>query len=300
MRTGLTRVLIGSSASAVWRIVAVDRPSAVPCTVGHARARPLGAGFFWRAGLRHAKSCAFALAAVGFVLAGFPILAQANHKVYSPVVQGDEWELEVRGHADFDDEDSLDGGQKQIYEIGYGVADFWFTSIFAELEEEPDGSLKYEAVAWENIIELYGREEAWLASGLYFELEAKDDESKADKLEFKLLLERELGEVVNTANINFEKELGNNADDNLEFEYAWRSKWEVVHHFDLGFEAYGELGEISNFRSPDRQEHQIGPMLYGEIELGEAVELEYRFGLLFGLTDATPDEVLVWHVELEF
>ena len=253
MRTGLTRVLIGSSASAVWRIVAVDRPSAVPCTVGHARARPLGAGFFWRAGLRHAKSCAFALAAVGFVLAGFPILAQANHKVYSPVVHGDEWELEVRGHADFDDEDSLDGGQKQIYEIGYGVADFWFTSIFAELEEEPDGSLKYEAVAWENIIELYGREE-----------------------------------------------LGNNADDNLEFEYAWRSKWEVVHHFDLGFEAYGELGEISNFRSPDRQEHQIGPMLYGEIELGEAVELEYRFGLLFGLTDATPDEVLVWHVELEF
>lgn len=230
----------------------------------------------------------------------FALPAHADHKVYSPVVHEGEWELEARGHLDIDDDASLDGGQKQIYEIGYSVTDIWHTALFGEFEKEPEGSLKFDAIAWENIVELFTQEEAWLASGLYFEFEAKDEEGAADKIEAKLLLEKDLSGIRNTANVNFEKEVGNNADDDLEFGYAWRSRTEVAHDFKVGFEAFGELGEIKNFKSPDRQEHQIGPMLYGGIELTEDVELDYRLGVLFGLTDATPDETFVWQLELEF
>jgi hypothetical protein len=226
--------------------------------------------------------------------------AHAGHKVYSPVVHEGEWEIEARGHLDIDGEDSLDGGQKQIYEVGYGVTDIWSTALLVELEKDPGGPLKYDSIAWENIIEFFGQEEAWLGSGLYLEFEAKDEDGKADKIETKLLLERDLTGITNTANLVFEKEVGNNADDDVEFGYAWRSRAKVMEHLKLGFEAFGELGEINNFKSPDRQEHQIGPMLYGGIELTEDVELEYRLGVLFGLTDATPDETFVWQLELEF
>jgi hypothetical protein len=73
----------------------------------------------------------------------------------------------------------------------------------------------------------------------------------------------------------------------------------VSPHFLVGFEAYGEIGEIHDAPPLQEQEHQIGPMLYGEIPLGGRSEVECNLGVLFGLTEDTPDYVLKWQLEFK-
>ena len=51
----------------------------------------------------------------------------------------------------------------------------------------------------------------------------------------------------------------------------------------------------SNAPSLSDQEHRIGPVLFAEIAVG-ALKLTPDFGLLFGLTPATPDLTIKFNV----
>ena len=44
------------------------------------------------------------------------------------------------------------------------------------------------------------------------------------------------------------------------------------------------------------QEHRIGPVLFAEIAVGDLKKLTPDFGLLFGLTPATPDLTIKFNV----
>lgn len=242
-----------------------------------------------------------AAVAATFSLVGFAGPAGASHKVYSPIVIGGEFELETRGHVDFDDDDGKDGAQKQIYEIGYAFTDRWSSSIFLEVEKEPGGRLRDEAVAWENIIQIFEQGERLIDMGIYLEYEAKTRKDSPDKFEGKILLEKTMGRFIHTANIIFEKELGANADEGVELEYAWRSVYRLRPELEIAIEAFGEFGEIRDFKSGSEQEHSIGPVVMGRIKLGnKGVKLVYEAGYLFGLTRSTPDGTFKWLFEIEF
>ena len=70
-----------------------------------------------------------------FCLLGITQNAHATKKVYSPIVEGGELEIEMRGSYDFDHRSSKDGKQKQKYAVGYGVTDRWFTELYGEIEK---------------------------------------------------------------------------------------------------------------------------------------------------------------------
>ncbi len=244
----------------------------------------------------------FALLLITVFVASYamPKPVKASDKVYSPIVEKGELELEFLFHRDSDNDDSKDGKQKHIYEVAYGVTDRWYTALWFEAEKEPGGNLKHEATAWENIIQLTEQGEHWLDAGLYLEYEAAAASDDPDKLEFKLLLEKPIGQIVNTLNLILEQQIGSNSDEDLVFGYAWRTKWQIRQEFEPGFEIYGELGELRNTNSWDDQQHLFGPVVSGKYKFSNTQwKIGYDIGYLFGLTRAAPDGRFKFGLELE-
>lgn len=224
-------------------------------------------------------------------------VSHADPKVYSPRVQKGELAFENRGNTTIDDDDNRDGAQRHVFEIEYGVTDWWKTAIVARLDKSATGSLRYDTTAWENILQLTETGKYWLDAGLYLEYKLADDDSDPDVFEGKILLEKYWHDYQNILNLTFEQELGSKGDDDLEFEYAWRTRRPISGHLKLGVEAFGKLGELRDIRDLDDQEHRIGPVLYHEFGIG-SVEIEYSLAWLFGLTDATPDNTFRWQIEI--
>jgi hypothetical protein len=226
----------------------------------------------------------------------------ADLKVYSPYVNAGEFGIEARGNVAFDNDEQRDGAENQRYEIEYSVNDTWHTALVGELEREnADDALVYEASAWENIFQFMSERTDWLAAGLYLEYEVPDDADASDKVELKVLLEKSFDPITVRLNPILEKELGAHAEEGLEFDYAWQARWRLHPMFEPGIEGFGSIGEINNTNAPDRQRHQIGPAVFGEVELAGFGEIEYEFGYQFGLTDeGSPDGAVKWLLEYEY
>lgn len=237
-----------------------------------------------------------AVTAVVLAALVLPGTALAGAKVYSPTVELGEFGVEIRGDARIN-RGETDKVQDQIYELEYGVTPWWKTAIFAELEQERGDELGYAATAWENIFQLTEPGEAWVDTGLYLEYERGHVESP-DKLEGKLLLEKQFGPTVETVNLIVEKEVGGYSDPGAKFEYAARAKYRFKPYIEPAIEAYGDIGHID--QPPSRQEHRLGPVALGTIPLASRIALYYELGWLFGLTNASPDHSFKWLLEFEF
>ena len=97
------------------------------------------------------------------LLAGlfFSSPAHAFKKVYSPIVQKGEWDLEYRGAVDFDKRHGFDDAQEHKFAVGYGLTDWWATEVYAEIgrearEDQAENTdhtrpFKYKATSWENL-----------------------------------------------------------------------------------------------------------------------------------------------------
>lgn len=240
------------------------------------------------------------LSPVLFILILLPISAAlADPKVYSPRVEKGELAFEIRGNTIVDDDSSLDGGYSHVAELEYGVTDWWQTALVSRMSDPANGTFRYDSTAWENIVELTEGRDLWLDAGLYLEYAVADEPGVADKIETKLLLEKKLSRFVHTLNLIFEKEVGEYREESVEFGYAWRTQWLLNDDISIGFEAFGETGEIQNTPSLEKQEHLIGPVFYHEVHLGD-LKLDYNLAWLAGLTDASPDHTLRWQLEFEF
>jgi len=226
--------------------------------------------------------------------------AHATHKVYSPLVEKGEMEIEARGHVDVDANGDKDGAREDIYEVGYGITDWWSSSLFVEFAEEPHEGYRHEATAWENIFQLTDTGRYWLDAGLYLEYEWAADSDSPNKVEGKLLLEKSKGRWVNTANLIVEREVGSGASDDVELGYAWRTKYRLRPELEPAVELYGGFGDLNDVGLSDEDRQQAGPVLTGKFRAGNRGAFVYEAGYLFGLTDASPDGTVKWLLEYEY
>jgi high-affinity iron transporter len=224
----------------------------------------------------------------------------ASHKVYSPYVEQGEFEVEFRGHRTFDSDTSKDGNEKYKIDLGYGVTDYWSTAYVGEIEKDSNGDYDHTASAWENIFQLTEQGQYWLDVGLYLEYEFAHETGANDKIESKLLLEKNIDRYVNTANLIFVREVGSGASNATNFEYAWRTKYLLNRQFEPGIEIYGEMGEFGHVSPSDQQDHRIGPVFSGTLTGSTHSKWEYEAGYLFGVSDAAPNGTLKFVIEYEF
>jgi FTR1 family protein len=229
-----------------------------------------------------------------------PQEAHATNKVYSPIVEQGELEIEFRGQYDVDERSSKDNAQKYKYAIGYGVTNHWFTEIYGESErtkneEDEDLNFKFTAISWENRFQLTEQGQFPVDVGAYLEYEASFENKHPDKLEAKLLLEKSLTKFTHTLNLSLEQQVGWHPGEDLAGGLAWSSKYRLKQWFQPGIEWYSDFGEIGQMVSYQDQKHQLGPVFYGKVG-----HVKYDVGYLFGMSDAAPKGEIKWIAEYEF
>ncbi|MDX8412676.1 MAG: FTR1 family protein [Mariprofundales bacterium] len=218
-------------------------------------------------------------------------------QVYSPIVEEGEVEFEYLLDYSVDSNPTQNGSARHQFEFEYGVNDRWLTAIYGDFRKSLNQGFAYQGAKWENIYQLFEQGERWLDAGLYFEyIIPKSSLNKPDRLEFKLLFEKEYGRIINTANIILNKELGAHAKSNTNIGYAWKSKWRWRRTFEPAIEIYGALGEIGNTKQLAQQQHQIGPVILGKLRNG----LSYEVGYLFGLTTTSAQGMIKGVIGYEF
>ena len=245
-----------------------------------------------------ATSAASLLLGFVFMFASDP--ARASHKIYSPHVDEGEAELEMRAHTTFDSNAGKNSNEKMKFEAGYGVNSKWFTSIGGEVADNANHRHEYQATYWENIFQLTEQGEYWVDVGAYLEYEVGHGAGSSDKIETKLLLEKSVGKYVNTANLVLVRQVGSNASNATNFEYAWRTKYIMSKRFEPGIEIYGEIGEVGHALPSAQQDHRIGPVMSGVLTSTHRGKWRYELGYLFGTSQAAPDGTLKFNLEYEF
>ncbi|MBL4774545.1 MAG: FTR1 family protein [Mariprofundus sp.] len=220
---------------------------------------------------------------IGLSVSMLPADAEAR-KVYSPIVEQGEVELEYFLDYAVDTDPAKNTSARHQFELEFGVTDRWMTAIYGDFRKRPGQAFAYQGVKWENIYQLFEQGERWLDAALYFEyIMPQTSLNKPDIFEFKLLLEKEDGRLINTVNLTLKKELGARATKNTLLNYAWRTKWRWKRYLEPAFEMYGSFGELGNTSSLAKQSHQAGPVIMGKFRNG----MGYELGYLFGLTPAT-------------
>jgi len=229
----------------------------------------------------HIEAAIVLLVSLG--ICAFPDNAAAR-KVYSPTVEQGEFEIGYLLDYSVDANPAINRSARHQFEMEYGVTDHWLTAVYGDFRKRPGQTFAYQGFKWENIYQLFGEGEQWLDAGLYLEyFKPKASLNQPDAFEFKLLLEKESGRLVNTANLIFTREVGRNAVTSTIAGYAWRSKWSWQREIEAGIELYGSLGPVHNTNSLSGQQHQLGVVLLGKLP----GDLSYEIGYLFGLTSAT-------------
>lgn len=218
-------------------------------------------------------------------------------KVYSPIVEQGEVELEYLLDYSLDNSPAVNGSARHQFELAYGITDRWMSAIVADYRKRPGQRFTYQGVKWENILQLFEQGERWLDAGLYGEyIVPKKSLNKPDVIELKVLLEKKAGRVAHTLNMIIKKELGDLATNSIIAGYAWRSKWRWTRQIEPAIELYGSLGEIGNTAPLSQQTHLIGPVLQGKLAGG----IEYEIGYLFGLTAASERGAIKFLLGYEF
>ena len=236
-------------------------------------------------------------------MCALPQAARADKKVYSPIVEPGELELETKGQYDFDHKrPEKNDLQQQKYALGLGVNDWWFTEFYGEIEKgrNSDGedlNFKFTALEFENRFQFTPQGKYWLDVGGYVAYEGSFEDKHPDQVEWKLLLEKSLPYFTHTANIIFSRQVGaGNAREEVKGGFAWSSKYRLCERFQPGLEYHAGFGTLRSHNTYDQQSHQIGPVFYGRL----ARHIKYDVGYLFGISNPAPLGELKWNIEYEW
>jgi hypothetical protein len=222
---------------------------------------------------------------------------RADHVVYSPLVEQGEVAIELRGHHDLDGDEQLDGGQAWKVDLEWAPLSRWRTELVGKFEREPSTDLAATEAAWENVFQLTEQGRYWADLGLLAEYAHSLEDDGEDALELGLLAQKDFGRNQARLNLVFERELESGAETGI--EYRWQYRYRLRERFEPGLEMYGGLGEWGEMGSFDDHEQQFGPAVFGKVRmLGSA--LRYEAGLLFGLSQPSPDATLRLLLEYEF
>ena len=238
---------------------------------------------------------------------GTPALATEPRKIFSPIVEEGEYELESVGTIEHDPKKTLNGGQAYTLEAGYGVTDFWSAELEGEFKSDPGGDLRHTATGLENIFELTPQGGYWLDLGFLAEYEIAALKGSADEVIFGPIAQKEFGDWLATLNLFFDKQVGAYSSGGTALRYGVQLRYRWQPWLEPAIEAYGEPGPLFDFDPGDEQTHQIGPVLTGTYRMSELLgydtlpgKLKYEVGYLFGLTPGTAQGAVKWRFEYEF
>jgi hypothetical protein len=228
-----------------------------------------------------------------------PLVAgPADDYVHTPTVERGEREIEFRFGA------AGGGGGKQdqavVLGLGYGVTDVWFTEAYVKTENPDHGGWGVDAIEWENKFQLTETGRYPVEVGILAELEIPRDGDAPREFKFGPLFQGDIAKLQLNGNLLFETRFGVDADNGTEIGYEVQAKYRWRRAFEFGVQGFGEMGPWNDWEPASEQGHRFGPAMFGKIALGGRQVLQYNAAVLFGLTDASPNDTFRLQVEYEF
>lgn len=219
---------------------------------------------------------------LGFYLAVFPSIVLADgisvDKVYHPYVQPLEREVGWR---------MVSGNGRQLHRVGVGqsLSDRLFVEGYL-IGIDDDHHFSLDALEVEAKWQLTEQGEYSIDWGLLFELERVQHDDTWE-VSAGLLMEKEWGKWVAAANFNIEYEWGNEIKNELESSLAVQTRYRYSRSIEPAIEFYSsENGQA------------IGPVVMGDVRLGNAKKIHWEIGSIFGLGYKGPDNS--WRLLLEY
>lgn len=234
--------------------------------------------------------------AAGLVLALAAIAPHARADdfiVYSPHVVATQSEIELRGYHYVDPRDDYHGGSAAELSVAHTFNAWWKAELYlARYQKTPGEGEHLLGYEFENTFQLTPAGEYWADFGFLASYEHNTRPGKPDAAEFGPLIEKTAGRFTHTVNLIWEKQLGARASGKYEFRYSYQGTYTVSSAFRPGIEAYGR---------PADNAYQAGPVVTGDWHIPNSTgELEYRFGVVFGINASAPRHTLLAQVEYEF
>ena len=236
---------------------------------------------------------------VVLIILTFSLEVHGHHKIYSPVVEEGRQSLEWRGHLDIDDTIEKNKSHHHVFETEYSWTSFWQSELEFHVSDKSDTTLDWEKTEFQNQLQIFDLDN--YAGALYFSYNFVSEKDEADEIEYKYLNEISFNSFKLVTNFIFEKQVGTNVNKSTEFAFSNYLVFDDLLPYDLsfGFIGFSEMGEISNFNVFGEQSHQYGFQIEREIEL-EEFELEFAIAWLYGITDVSADNSILWNIEFEF
>ena len=233
------------------------------------------------------------------IILTFSLEVHGHHKIYSPVVEEGRQSLEWRGHLDIDDTIEKNKSHHHVFETEYSWTSFWQSELEFHVSDKSDTTLDWEKTEFQNQLQIFDLDN--FAGALYFSYNFVSEKDEADEIEYKYLNEISFNSFKLVTNFIFEKQVGTNVNKSTEFAFSNYLVFDDLLPYDLsfGFIGFSEMGEISNFNVFGEQSHQYGFQIEREIEL-EEFELEFAIAWLYGITDVSADNSILWNIEFEF
>jgi len=202
----------------------------------------------------------------------------AIDKVYHPYVQQQEIEIEWRAI-------SVDGEQKHRLGVGKSLSDRFFVEGYLITSNNENSLDAYELEAKWQLTEQGEYEYDW---GVIAELE-KDRYDDNWEFATGVLIEKEWGRWVGTANLWAVYEWGDTIQDELESKLALQARYRYSRYFEPALELYS--GQYTR---------GIGPVIMGDLRFGKGRKLHWETGTIIGLDKTTPNNTWRFLTEFEF
>jgi hypothetical protein len=251
----------------------------------------------------------YALAAAFTLLV--PLRARADFHVISPYeIDLGELEIEHNGSASFDHRPGVGGQQSYTLELGTGLTPWWHSEIEFGFNNDPSmgqPTLLTQVVS-ENMFQLTEPGQAVADFGFFVEYGqtvTHGSYAGADEITFGPVIAKEIGRTTHTVNLFLTRQLGpDQTSHGLDFNFAWQSRWNLWAPLSPAIEIYGDTGTLGSMPGFAQQQLIAGPVAVGRLHLhdlglGNAGQIKYELGWLFGVTQASPAGTLRWRLELE-
>jgi hypothetical protein len=209
-------------------------------------------------------------------------------KIYPPYVQPEERELEVI-YLHENDNDSQ-AGDRNILKLGYGqsINEYWFGEISFTLEETEESNAEIDEVELEARWQITEQGEYDYDWGMLFEAE-RSFENNVNEVAAGIIVAREWGRWMGTANLKLIYEGGSGVEDEFETSLAAQLRYRYTRALEPAIELY----------SSDESK-AIGPVLLGNIKLDGRQQLFWEAGIYRGLERKSADNTFKFILEYEF
>jgi hypothetical protein len=186
------------------------------------------------------------------------------------------------------------------FELTYGLTDKLEAAAYLNLAHPNDASFQYAGSKYRLRGSLFEQGELPVDLGWYLELEwhrIHQFDSNQLEIEFKPIIERDIGPFEIDLNPRFEKAIfvGPNKNRGFEFGYSAGIYYNWMRSFSPGLEFYGGIGLIDDNDPLHEQQHYIFPVIRGAFPDG----IEYSVGPGIGLTRGSDQIITKFNLEIE-